>query len=155
MSMVSELQKPYALLIGVGSPWEVKNVALTIQEKQVVIELGWQWVPAPQCSEGDRECCIHDFATERTWRHLDTMPFTTLIRARHLDNLRIHLKHHITNAVTKGWNSKVQTLKAGARGLRNFRNYRIRILFFCGKLHQVGRCFRSLLIRADVLEFGQ
>ena len=24
---------------------------------------------------------------------------------------------------------------AAARGFRNFRNYRIRILFFCGKLH--------------------
>ena len=54
---------------------------------------------------------------------------------RHLDNLLTYLKHHITNAVTEGLNSKIQSLKAAARGFRNFRNYRIHILFFCGRLH--------------------
>jgi len=53
---------------------------------------------------------------------------------RHLENLLTYLKHHITNAVTEGLNSKIQSLKAAARGFRNFANYRIRILFFCGKL---------------------
>jgi transposase len=31
-------------------------------------------------------------------------------------------------------NSKIQHLKSSARGFRSFANYRIRILFFCGKL---------------------
>jgi len=53
---------------------------------------------------------------------------------RHLENLLTYLKHHITNAVTEGLNSKIQSLKSAARGFRNFRNYRTRILFFCGKL---------------------
>lgn len=53
---------------------------------------------------------------------------------RHLDNLLTYLEHRITNAVTEGLNSKIQGLKAAARGFRNFRNYRTRILFFCGKL---------------------
>jgi len=53
---------------------------------------------------------------------------------RHLENLLTYLKHHITNAVTEGLNSKIQNIKSNARGFRNFRNYRIRILFFCGKL---------------------
>jgi transposase len=53
---------------------------------------------------------------------------------RHLDNLLTYLKHHITNAVTEGLNSKIQSIKANARGFRNFKNYRTRILFFCGKL---------------------
>ena len=82
MSMDSELQKHYALLLGVGSPWEVKTVELKLQEKKVEIELGWQWGAAAQCPECGRECSIHDCAPERTWRHLDTMQFTTLIRAR-------------------------------------------------------------------------
>ena len=82
MSMDCELQKHYALLLGVGSPWEVKHVELKIQEKQVVIELGWQWGAAAQCPECGQECSMHDSAPERTWRHLDTMQFTTLIRAR-------------------------------------------------------------------------
>lgn len=54
---------------------------------------------------------------------------------RHLDNLVTYVKHRITNAVTEGLNSKIQTLKSAARGFRNFANYRARILFFCGKLN--------------------
>jgi transposase len=80
--MDSELQKHYALLLGVGSPWEVKTVDLNLEGKKVEIELGWQWGAAAKCPECGRECSIHDCAPERTWRHLDTMQFMTLIRAR-------------------------------------------------------------------------
>lgn len=82
MSMDTELQKHYALLLGVGSPWEVKAVNLKLEEKRVEIELGWQWGSAACCPECGRACSIHDTAAERTWRHLDTMQFETLIRAR-------------------------------------------------------------------------
>jgi len=34
----------------------------------------------------------------------------------------------------EGFNSKIQAIKADARGARRFENYRTRILFFCGKL---------------------
>jgi transposase len=53
---------------------------------------------------------------------------------RHLPGLLAYLRHRITNAVTEGLNSKIQTLKANARGFRNFEHYRISILFHCGKL---------------------
>jgi len=82
MSLDHELQKHYALLLGIGSPWEVKTVELKLQEKKVEIELSWQWGAAAKCPECGRACSIHDCAPERTWRHLDTMQFTTLIRAR-------------------------------------------------------------------------
>ena len=81
MSMDSELQKHYAQLLGIGSPWEVKTVELKLQEKKVEIELGWQWGAAAQCPECGQACSIHDCAPERTWRHLDTMQFTTLVRS--------------------------------------------------------------------------
>jgi transposase len=82
MSMDHVLQQHYALLLGIGSPWEVKTVELKLEQKQVEIELGWQWGTAAKCPECGRECSIHDCAPERTWRHLDTMQFTTLVRAR-------------------------------------------------------------------------
>ena len=53
---------------------------------------------------------------------------------RHLDNILTYLKHRITNAVAEGINSKIQQIKSAARGFRNFENYRIAILFHCGKL---------------------
>jgi transposase len=82
MSIGNELQKHYALLLGIGSSWEVKTVELKLEEKIVEIELGWQWGSAAKCPECGCECSIHDSAPERTWRHLDTMQFTMLIRAR-------------------------------------------------------------------------
>ena len=82
MDLNNELQKHYGQLLGIGSPWEVKTVELKLADKKVEIELGWQWGAAAQCPECGRECSIHDCAPERTWRHLDTMQFTTLIRAR-------------------------------------------------------------------------
>jgi len=53
---------------------------------------------------------------------------------RHFKGIIAYLKHHITNAVSEGLNSKIQSIKANARGFRNFQNYRIAILFNCGKL---------------------
>jgi transposase len=53
---------------------------------------------------------------------------------RHLANLLTYVYHKITNAMTEGFNSKIQNLKTNARGFRSFDSYRIRILFFCGKL---------------------
>ena len=53
---------------------------------------------------------------------------------RHLAGLLTFIRHRITNAVTEGLNSKIQTIKSNARGFRSFENYRISILFHCGKL---------------------
>lgn len=82
MGIDSELQRHYALLLGIGSPWEVETVELKLQERKVEIQLDWHWGADAQCPECGRKCSIHDRAPERTWRHLDTMQFTTLIRAR-------------------------------------------------------------------------
>ena len=53
---------------------------------------------------------------------------------RHIKNILTYFDCYITNAFSEGINSKIQALKANARGFRNFKNYRTRILFFCGKL---------------------
>jgi transposase len=53
---------------------------------------------------------------------------------RHLDNLLTYLHHCITTAVTEWHNPTIQNIKSAARCVRNFRNYRIRVLFYCGKL---------------------
>jgi len=53
----------------------------------------------------------------------------------HLEGLLAYVTHPISNAVTEGLNSKIQSLKSAARGFRSFNNYRTRILFFCGGLN--------------------
>ena len=100
MGMDSELQKHYASLLGIGSPWEIRTVELKLTEKKVEIELGWQWGADAQCPECGLKCSIHDSAPERTWRHLDTMQFTTLIRAR---TPRSNCPEHGVKTMTVPW----------------------------------------------------
>jgi transposase len=54
---------------------------------------------------------------------------------RHLDNILTYFRHRITNAMSEGFNSRIQSIKSQARGFRTFENYRTRILFYCGKLN--------------------
>jgi len=58
----------------------------------------------------------------------------------HLPHLLTYFIHRITNAITEGFNSRIQAIKSAARGFRNFAHYRIRILFFCGKLDLMPIC---------------
>lgn len=53
---------------------------------------------------------------------------------RHLENILTYFRYPITNAISEGFNSRIQTIKNNARGFRAFENFRIRILFYCGKL---------------------
>jgi transposase len=52
----------------------------------------------------------------------------------HWQEILNYITHRITNAVSEGLNSRIQTIKSAARGFRSFVNYRIRILFHCGRL---------------------
>ncbi len=61
------------------------------------------------------------------------MDAANMIKNR-LGNILTYFKHYITNAISEGFNSRIQAIKSNARGFRNFDNYRTRILFFCGKL---------------------
>ena len=54
---------------------------------------------------------------------------------QHLTNLLTYFMHPIKNATSDGFNSRIQAIKADARGFRRFGNYRTRILFHCGKLN--------------------
>jgi transposase len=66
---------------------------------------------------------------------VDEMKKVGRMLSKHLPNILTYFDSFITNAISEGLNSKIQSLKSAARGFRNFENYRIRILFFCGKLN--------------------
>lgn len=67
-----------------------------------------------------------------THARLKPMAEVAKLLKRYLDNILTYLKHRITNAVAEGINGKIQQVKSAARGFRNFENFRIAILFFCG-----------------------
>lgn len=127
MSIDTELQKHYALLLGIGSPWEVKTVDLKLAEKKVEIELGWQWGSAAQCPECGCECSLHDRAPERTWRHLDTMQFVTLIRAR---TPRAECPEHGVKTMTAPWAAPQ------GRFTLPFERFAVEVLLACASVKQ-------------------
>lgn len=53
---------------------------------------------------------------------------------RYLPGIVAYLRHRHTNALTEALNSKIQEIKYRARGYRNRTNFRLAILFHCGKL---------------------
>jgi len=56
---------------------------------------------------------------------------------RHLQCLLNYARHSISNAATEEFNSSIQTIKANAHSFGSFQNYRVRILFHCGKLNML------------------
>jgi len=53
---------------------------------------------------------------------------------RHLHNILTYYTHRITNAVSEGLNSAIQTIKKRAGGYRNVENFKTAIYFHCGGL---------------------
>jgi transposase len=53
---------------------------------------------------------------------------------RHLPNVMTYFTHRITNAVSEGLNSKIQTIKKRTCGFRN-REFKTAIYFHCGGLN--------------------
>jgi len=78
----NELHRHYGLLLGIKSPWEVHGVKLDMAGRRVEIKLEWAMGNTVACPGCGKQCTVADHAPERTWRHLDTMRFETLIRAR-------------------------------------------------------------------------
>lgn len=71
----------YATLLGLRTPWKVARVELKLETSEVHVHVDHgdhKW----RCPECDQVSPLHDHQEERTWRHLDTMQYTTLLHAR-------------------------------------------------------------------------
>ena len=71
----------WAQLIGVQSPWEVREVELSHPDQEVRIHVVRGPRPRLRCPECDRVCGGYD-TRERRWRHLDTMQYRTILIAQ-------------------------------------------------------------------------
>jgi transposase len=78
---MSDLTEHYRLLLGLDEAWIVSQVDLAMAEKKVEILLTHRGgrLACPDCGAA---CSQADLAPERQWRHLDTMQFQTIVRAR-------------------------------------------------------------------------
>lgn len=128
----NELQRHYGLLLGIRSPWQVKDVKLELEQKRVEIELVWTAGAKGACPVCGKACTVYDFAPERTWRHLDTMQFQTVIRAR---TPRLECETDGVKTVTVPW------AEPHGRFSRLFERFAIDVLL----------CARSLTQAANLL----
>jgi hypothetical protein len=82
------------------------------------------------------------WALKFLWEWVETAratELTPLVKAadmidKHAEGILHYLMHPITNAAAEGINSVIQSLKHAAHGLPKFESFRIRVLFFLGKL---------------------
>jgi len=79
---MNTLSEHYGLLLGLDRSWRVVDVDLSLEEKRVRIQL--EHVPGTPvcCPDCATQRPLKDHAPQRSWRHLDTMQFETLLTAR-------------------------------------------------------------------------
>ncbi len=93
--------KMYEELLGLESPWRVREVDLRLEQGEVVIHVE----PDRQrwgCAECGGRMHVHDYTTRR-WRHLDTCQFKTIIEAK---VPRVKCAEHGTTTVRVPWAEK-------------------------------------------------
>ena len=90
----------YAQILGITDPWHVERVDLQLDKGKVHIYLkhteGVRW-PCPEC---DAKCTLYDHQPERTWRHLDTCQYQTVL---HAEPPRIECADHGVKTVRLPW----------------------------------------------------
>jgi len=72
----------YRHLLGIERPWTVTRVELSVAEQRVDVWVGHERGVNWPCAECGRACQVYDHSEERTWRHLDSCQFLTLLHAR-------------------------------------------------------------------------
>lgn len=90
----------YAAILGIRSPWRVREVELKLTEGEVHVHLehepGIEW-PCPECG---KPCRLYDHQPERRWRHLDTCQYKTIL---HAEPPRTGCGEHGARAVKLPW----------------------------------------------------
>lgn len=72
----------YRAILGLESPWTVARVDMDVKEQRVDVyaeHIKRKTWPCPMC---EAACGLHDHDEERTWRHLDSCQFKTILHAR-------------------------------------------------------------------------
>jgi len=72
----------YTHLLGIAKPWSVARVELEVKEQSVNVFVEHKPGEEFTCPECGRKLGVYDHAEERSWRHLDSCQFTTMLRAR-------------------------------------------------------------------------
>lgn len=72
----------YQQILGIEDPWTVESVDLDTENKKVEVFLKHKEKVKWQCPKCDLQLSCRDHASERSWRHLDSCQFQTIISAK-------------------------------------------------------------------------
>lgn len=89
----------YARILGLVDPWEVRDVKLDLKAGEVRVLVAAKLHASLQCPECKKPCPGYD-SRQRSWRHLDTCQFRTILVA---DVVRIECAEHGVRQVHVPW----------------------------------------------------
>ena len=89
----------YARILGLVDPWQVHDVQLDVKGEEVRVKVAAKLHAELRCPECNKTCPGYD-TRERSWRHLDTCQFRTLLVA---DVPRVNCKEHGVKMVNVPW----------------------------------------------------
>lgn len=90
----------YSQVLGLESPWKVKEVRLSVEEQRVDIWIEWPEGQKAICPDCKKKAIIYDHAEERQWRHLDTCQFKTILRC---NVPRVECSEHGVVTISVSW----------------------------------------------------
>lgn len=97
-----DIEEHYGQLLGINSPWDISRVDLSLDNQQLDIFIEYSDTEGA-CPECGTVCPKHDDRKSRTWRHLDTMQFATLL---HCQLPRVRCQHHGVKSLNAPWAGK-------------------------------------------------
>jgi transposase len=71
----------YRVILGLKEPWQVQAVHVDVGGRKVEVRVGYEEGTLWACPESRERLPVHDHV-ERTWRHLDTCQFETVLICR-------------------------------------------------------------------------
>ena len=80
----------YARILGLVDPWQVRDVLLDLKSEEVRVTVAAKSTASLACPECKQVCPGYD-TRQRSWRHLDTCQFKTILVA---DVARIECAEH-------------------------------------------------------------
>lgn len=93
----------YAASLSLKAPWYVDRVEFNIGEGRVDVYVAERGSESLECPDCGGRAPIHDHAPERTWRHLDTVQYITLL---HAELPRVNCSEHGVKTVKIPWAEK-------------------------------------------------
>lgn len=122
----------YRVILGLTEPWEVQEVKVDVSAQKVEVRVGYREGTLWACPQSRERLPVHDHV-ERTWRHLDTCQFETLLHCR-VPRLRL--------AEGSVWTVPVPWAEARSRFTALFEQMAVTVLLAARTLRQAAQWLR-------------